>query len=239
MNNSLQEGEELIKQLLENENFPSDVESIVIPPYILLEKAVELCKNSPLKVGAQNCSNYNKGAYTGEISAEMIKSCGASFVIVGHSERRSYFNESNKELKDKISICLSNGLTPIFCVGETLEERNQNIHFDIIKTQLEEVIFDLSAEHIRKLILAYEPVWAIGTGKTASSEQAQEVHAFIRNLLSQKYSSELANELSILYGGSCKPSNAKELFSQPDIDGGLIGGASLNAADFSALINSF
>ena len=179
------------------------------------------------------------GAYTGEISAKMIKSVGAQYVILGHSERRQYFAETNALLAKKTDIVLSHGLKPIFCIGETLAEREANQHFAIIKSQLEEGVFHLAAEEFSKLVLAYEPVWAIGTGVTASSAQAQEIHAFIRAEISAKYGKDVAEGITILYGGSCNPKNAPELFAQPDIDGGLIGGASLKSRDFVDILRVF
>ena len=179
------------------------------------------------------------GAYTGEVSAQMLNEMNVKYVIIGHSERREYFNESNADIKDKINIAIENNLTPIFCCGENLEQRERNNHFNIIEKQIKESLFNLTTDNFGKIIIAYEPIWAIGTGKTASAEQAQEIHNFIRTIVASKYNVELANNLSILYGGSCKPTNAKELFSKEDIDGGLIGGAALKAEDFVAIINAF
>lgn len=239
MNNTISEGEELIKSLLSKYKKCENQELIIIPPFVLLDKAQQLVQNSCIKVGAQNCAKWEKGAYTGEISAEMIKALQVKYVTVGHSERRTYFKETTADLKDKVDICLKNQLKPIFCIGETLDERQKGIHFDIIKSQIEESLFHLSKEDFQKNIIAYEPVWAIGTGVTASSDQAQEIHKYIRGLIKEKYDEEAAENTTILYGGSCNPKNAKELFSQPDIDGGLIGGASLKADDFIAIYDSF
>ncbi len=217
-----------------------DQEVIVCPPYIHLNSLAQLAKvNNRISIGAQNCHQAESGAFTGEISAPMIKSMGVEYVILGHSERRQYFGEDNFLLAQKVDTALKNYLRPIFCIGETLEQRNGNIHFQVIKQQLEEGVFHLPKDDFAHIILAYEPVWAIGTGLTATPEQAQEVHAFIRKEVETKYGSTIANNLTILYGGSCNPKNAKELFSQPDIDGGLIGGASLKARDFVDIIKAF
>ena len=201
--------------------------------------ASDYSNDSYFQVGAQNVSDQEKGAYTGEVSAEMLESCEIDYCIVGHSERRGYYGETDKIVAAKVDKLLAHGLKPIVCVGEVLEEREANRQFDVVKTQVEGGLFHLDAENIQKIIIAYEPVWAIGTGKTATSEQAQEMHAHIRSLLAAKYGKEVADEISILYGGSCKPSNAKELFANPDVDGGLIGGASLKAKDFMGIITAF
>jgi len=192
-----------------------------------------------LGLGAENCADHTSGAYTGEVSAPMVASTGATYVILGHSERRQYYGETSETLKEKVNLALANGLTPIFCIGEVLEEREAGKHFDVVKAQIEEALFDLSAEDFSKLILAYEPVWAIGTGKTATDDQAQEIHAYIRSVIEGKYGKEVAENTSILYGGSCKPSNAKALFAKPDVDGGLIGGASLKADSFMGIVEAF
>ncbi len=189
-------------------------------------------------VASQNISSYDSGAYTGEISATMLEASGATMAIIGHSERREYFGESNQVLATKVDKALGRRITPIYCCGEVLEERKNNTFQTVIKTQVEEGLFHLSMEEMAKVVIAYEPVWAIGTGETASPEQAQEVHAFIRSLVSAKYGNEVADNLSILYGGSMKPSNASELISMVDIDGGLVGGASLNASDFVEIIKA-
>lgn len=213
---------------------------VVCPPFIHLSSLAELLKsNSVVCIGAQNCHHADSGAYTGEISAAMIKSTGAEYVIIGHSERRAFFAEDDLLLAQKLDAVLKNGLTPIFCIGETLEQRNAGTHFDVIESQLKEAAFHLDESQFKKLVLAYEPVWAIGTGLTATPEQAQEVHAFIRSKVGSQYSTQLANDLTILYGGSCNPKNAAELFGQEDIDGGLIGGASLKARDFVDIIKVF
>lgn len=223
-----------------NDDIKGSQEVVVCPPFVHISSLAQLLKaNSTVSVGAQNCHQADSGAYTGEISASMLKSSGATYVIIGHSERRAFFAEDDLLLAKKLDAVLKNELTPIFCIGETLEQRNAGTHFDVIESQLKEAAFHLTADQFKKLVLAYEPVWAIGTGLTATPEQAQEVHAFIRSKVSEQYSPELANELTILYGGSCNPKNAAELFGQEDIDGGLIGGASLKARDFADIIKVF
>ena len=213
---------------------------VVCSPFIHLYSLAQLAKgHSHVAIGAQNAHQAESGAYTGEISAKMIKSVGAQYVILGHSERRHYFGETNELLAAKVDTVLKHGLKPIFCIGETLEEREADKHFDVIKTQLEEGIFGLSEADFAKVVLAYEPVWAIGTGNTATSEQAQEIHAFIRNAIAEQYNQQVADDTTILYGGSCNAKNAPELFAQPDIDGGLIGGASLKSRDFTDIAKVF
>jgi len=240
MNKNLQEGVELAKELQNAlaSNKPN-CRVIIGTPFIHLSEVCKTVDQDLIGVSAQNCADHESGAYTGETSAEMVKSTGARYVILGHSERRAYYGEDNAILKTKTDLALKNGLTPIFCIGEVLEEREAEKHFEVVKSQIEEAVFHLSADDFKKLVLAYEPVWAIGTGKTASPEQAQEMHAFIRKTLADKYGQEVADEISILYGGSCKPSNAKELFANPDVDGGLIGGAALKAEDFQGIIAAF
>ena len=240
MNTTLDEGLALAKAV--NDILTTDKPNCKVVlgvPFIHLTEVVKTLDAELVGVSAQNCANKVSGAYTGEISASMIKSTGAGYVILGHSERRAYYGETNALLKEKTDLALANELTPVFCVGEVLEEREAGKHFEVVKGQIEEALFHLSAEAFGKIVLAYEPVWAIGTGQTASPEQAQEIHAFIRQTLADKYGSEVADNTSILYGGSCKPSNAKELFANPDVDGGLIGGASLNAEDFNGIIAAF
>ncbi len=224
---------DLSKELNDN---PTKTELGVIPPALVVQMAVEQCQNSAFEVGVQNVSSTNAGAFTGEVGADMVASMGAKYALVGHSERREYFKESADDLANKIVRCLEHDLLPVYCIGEQLEVRQSGDYLAFIKNQLEEVFSQLQPEQITNLVIAYEPVWAIGTGETASAEQAQEVHAMIRQLVHAKIGTD---NITILYGGSCKPSNAKELFSQPDIDGGLIGGASLNAKDFVAIANSF
>jgi triosephosphate isomerase len=215
-----------------------DQTAIICAPYIHLNSLAKL-GGDVVKIGAQNCHQSDSGAYTGEISAGMIKSVGCAYIIIGHSERRQYFAESDELLAQKTLKVLENGLTPIFCIGETLEERNNGSYFDVLKAQLEKGLFGLSTADFSKIVIAYEPVWAIGTGLTASSGQAQEVHAFIRKEIAAKYSDTIAEETTILYGGSCNPKNAAELFAQKDIDGGLIGGASLKSRDFVDIVKVF
>lgn len=212
--------------------------AIICAPYIHLNSLAKLGADV-VKIGAQNCHQNDSGAYTGEISAGMIKSVGAEYVIIGHSERREYFAESDELLAQKTIKVLENGLTPIFCIGETLEQRNNGSYFEVLKAQLNKGIFGLSAEDFSKIVIAYEPVWAIGTGLTASSDQAQEVHAYIRTEIAAKYNAQVAELTTILYGGSCNPKNAAELFAQKDIDGGLIGGASLKSRDFVDIVKVF
>jgi triosephosphate isomerase len=206
-------------------------------PYLIPTKN-QLGNNTRVFVGAQNCSEYDSGAYTGETSAAMLKSMAIPYVIIGHSERRQYFNENGKQLATKVDKALANGLTPIYCCGEPLEIREKGIHEQLVKQQVEESLFHLSAEALAKVVIAYEPVWAIGTGKTASSQQAQDMHAVIRKHLASKYGAAVADSISILYGGSVKADNAKELFSQPDVDGGLVGGASLKSREFVDIVKA-
>lgn len=211
---------------------------ILCTPFIHLAGVSEIVKNGTVACGAQNCASEPSGAFTGEISALMIKSTGARYVIIGHSERRTFYREDDKILNKKTVIALANGLEVIFCCGEHQKERESGIHFNIIKKQLEEGLFNLKEDDFRNVIIAYEPVWAIGTGLTATPEQAQEMHEYIRELVNKRYGDKIAEDLTILYGGSCKPSNAKEIFSKPDVDGGLIGGASLKKEDFIAIVES-
>ena len=211
---------------------------IIGTPFTHLASVAAAIDTNKIGVAAENCADKEKGAYTGEVSAAMVASTGAKYVILGHSERRAYYHETPEILKTKVELALANGLTPIFCIGEVLEEREANKQNEVVAAQLASV-FSLSAEDFSKIILAYEPVWAIGTGKTATAEQAQEIHAFIRSLIADKYGKEVADNTSILYGGSCKPSNAKELFANPDVDGGLIGGAALKVVDFKGIIDAF
>lgn len=240
MNKNLQEGLELAKELnaaLAGKTIKCDV--VICTPYIHLAPVCASIDTNVIGVGAENCADHLSGAYTGEISAPMIASTGAKYVILGHSERRAYYGETNAILKTKTKLVLENELTPIFCIGEVLEERENGTYFDVVKTQLEEALFELSAEDFAKIVIAYEPVWAIGTGKTASPEQAQEIHAFIRKTIADKYGKEVADNTSILYGGSCNAANAKELFANPDVDGGLIGGAALKVDTFMPIIEAF
>lgn len=240
MNKNLQEGVELAKELneaLKNKTVNCDV--VIGTPFIHLASVVNSVDTNKIGVAAQNCADKESGAYTGEVSAAMVASTGAKYVILGHSERRAYYHETPEILKEKVKLALANGLTPIFCIGEVLEERESDTHFDVVKSQIEASLFDLSPEDFAKIVLAYEPVWAIGTGKTATAGQAQEMHAFIRKTLAAKYGEEIADNTSILYGGSANAANAKELFSNPDVDGGLIGGASLGVDKFMPIIEAF
>lgn len=219
---------------------PETVQLIVCPPFPYIHainNALSDCEE--LALGAQNCAEEDAGAYTGEVSAKMIASVGANYVIIGHSERRALYFESDAALVKKVNRALAANLTPLFCCGETLAQREAGEHFKVIEGQLSNGLFQLSKEDFSKVVIAYEPVWAIGTGVTASAEQAQEIHAFIRKTLEAKYGSDAAQNCTILYGGSCNASNAAELFSKPDVDGGLIGGASLKAKDFISIANSF
>lgn len=238
MNKDFQKAKTLLNELKAADDGDTSVEKIVIPPFIYISEASSLLHNSSFKIGAQNCHHEKSGAFTGEISAEMLQSIACKYVLVGHSERRQYNYEDAALLKKKTIAALKAEITPIFCVGESLEERKGNQHFEIIGNQIKDALFSLEKEDFDKLILAYEPVWAIGTGETASPEQAQEMHEFIRNIIREKYGKETASKTRILYGGSCKPSNAGELFSKEDVDGGLIGGASLNPEDFLAIISA-
>lgn len=211
---------------------------IIAPPFTNLQKASKKTKDTRIEVAAQNMHQAESGAYTGEISASMIKSVHVKTVILGHSERREYFGETNELLAQKVDTALKNDLEIIFCFGEVLEDRKNENHFKVVEEQIKKALFHLTSDQWKKIILAYEPVWAIGTGETASPEQAQEMHAFIRELVAERYISDVSENVSILYGGSVKPANAKEIFSQEDVDGGLIGGAALNAEDFTALIKA-
>lgn len=239
MNTTVPEGVKLAQEVnaaLEGITAKCDV--VIGVPFTHLT-AVKAVIGDKLGLSAENCADKVKGAYTGEVSAAMVASTGATYVILGHSERRQYYGETAETLKDKVALALENGLTPIFCIGEVLEERENGTYFDVVKAQVEGSLFDLSAEDFGKIVLAYEPVWAIGTGKTATADQAQEIHAFIRKTIADKYGAEVAENTSILYGGSCKPTNAKELFAKPDVDGGLIGGAALKADSFMGIVDAF
>jgi len=240
MNLNRQAAVALAEQVLNQLPAENGIEILFAPSFVHLHKIAKMCtKNTNVFTASQDCSAHESGAFTGEVAANMIASCNAKYVVLGHSERRANFKESNQVLKTKVEQAFANDLAVIFCCGETLEQREMGVHFDWIKSQLTESIFHLSAADFTNIVVAYEPIWAIGTGVTASSEQAQEIHAFIRDLITQQYGNDVAENTSILYGGSCKPTNAKELFSQKDIDGGLIGGASLNATDFVAITQSF
>ncbi len=241
MNKTFQEAEELIQEIIDGlDNLDArNVDVILCTPFPYLEMATDYEKDSDFMVGAQNVSCFQKGAYTGEVSAEMLHSMQVEYCIVGHSERRKYFKESDEEIKLKIEQLLEYDIFPIFCCGETLEEREKGIHFDIVKKQIENSLFSFDPLDFGKIVIAYEPVWAIGTGVNATSEQAQEMHAFIRSLIVEKYGKEIAKNTPILYGGSCNSQNAAEIFSKPDVNGGLIGGASLKSDEFLKIIQSF
>lgn len=242
MNLDYSEGISLFSEIVNmvRDERKGDQIAVICAPYIHLNSLAQLAAGAGVvKMGAQNCHQNESGAYTGEISAKMIKSTGCEYVIIGHSERRQYFAESDALLAEKTIVALKNGLTPIFCVGETLDERNNGSYYQVLETQLINGLFGLSEEDFQKVVIAYEPVWAIGTGLTASPEQAQDIHAFIRAKIDGKYGMNIADDTTILYGGSCNPKNAAELFAQPDIDGGLIGGASLKSRDFTDIVKTF
>ena len=240
MNTNFNEALELLNFIQINSTTSPHVEKILFPPFAFIKSIKDaLSITNNIKIGAQNCSEFNSGAYTGEVSADMLKSISCDYVLIGHSERRRYFNETSEQFILKIEQALLADLKIIFCFGENLEHRKSNSHFNIVKTQLNEVLSRLPKDKINELVLAYEPVWAIGTGETASPVQAQEMHLYIRTVIAQMFSEELAQHISILYGGSCNSQNAKELFDCPDVDGGLIGGASLIGPEFCKIINSF
>lgn len=238
MHKNAEETEDLLNELIDK--LPNDVEAhiIVAPTFVNLASAVDHLEFTNIGVAAQNMSQFESGAYTGEISADMLKSIGVNIVIIGHSERRAYFNETDFILAEKVTTALKNNLTVIFCFGEELKDRQNKQHFNLVENQLRDGLFHIENKDWENIILAYEPVWAIGTGETASPEQAQEMHQFIRETVQKRFGSAIAEEVSILYGGSVKPDNAKEIFSKPDVDGGLIGGAALKATDFAAIVGS-
>lgn len=240
MNKTLDEGLSLVTEVIQLNDSAHHVQIVLATPFIHLTDACAITNDiDSIEIAGQNCSEHKSGAYTGEISAEMLKSTGANFVVLGHSERREYFHESEQQLSQKVDRALESGLTPIFCCGEPLEIRDADTQYQYVFDQLTSSLFHLSEEAFSKLVIAYEPIWAIGTGKTATTDQAQEMHAKIRSHIANQYGEGIANQLSILYGGSCKPSNAPELFACQDVDGGLIGGASLKAEDFMAIVGSF
>ena len=238
MNNDLAATNTLISELINKEK-TAKAEVIIAPTFVNLLEASKRLKDSGIKVAAQNMHFANHGAYTGEISAKMLKSVGVNIVILGHSERREFFSEDDNLLKQKVNKALDEGMQIIFCFGEKWEDRSTGKHFMVVESQIKNALFHLKNENWKSIVLAYEPVWAIGTGQTASPEQAQEMHAFIRNLVKENYNSTISEDVSILYGGSVKPENAKEIFGKNDVDGGLIGGAALNADNFIAIVNSF
>ena len=245
MNTTVPEGVQLAKEVCEEvceavsaaQGLKCDV--IVGVPFTHLTAVREVIDIEKVGLAAQNCADHVSGAYTGEVSAAMVASTGANYVILGHSERRGYYNETPEMLKTKVDLALENGLKVIFCCGESLEERENGSFKDVIGGEIRDSLFHLTAEQMANIVIAYEPIWAIGTGKTATSDQAQEIHAFIRSLLAEQYGAQVADDTTILYGGSCKPSNAPELFAKPDSDGGLIGGASLKAGDFMGIVTAF
>ena len=239
MNYNVEQTQQLINDLktsLEQVTYSARV--LVAPTFVNLSAAVSSTKGTSIEVAAQNVHQAESGAYTGEISADMLQSIGVKTVIIGHSERRTYFEEDDTLLKEKVKTALAKGMEIIFCFGEQLDDRKSGNHFSVVESQLKNVLFDLDVNQWKQLVLAYEPVWAIGTGETASPAQAQEMHAFIRNLISKAYGEVVGNSISILYGGSVKPANAEEIFSKADVDGGLIGGASLKSADFTAIVTA-
>ncbi len=238
MNTTVSEGVKLATEVNEALNgVDAKCEVIICVPFTHLTSCKAVC-GEKLHLGAENCADHTKGAYTGEVSASMVASTGADYVILGHSERRAYYGETVEMLAEKTKLALENNLKVIFCIGEVLEEREAGKQNEVVKAQLESV-FSLSAEDFGKIVLAYEPVWAIGTGKTATDDQAEEIHAYIRSLIAEKYGDKVADDTTILYGGSCKPSNAKGLFAKPNVDGGLIGGASLDAESFMGIVTAF
>lgn len=239
MNNDLSESEELVSQIKSHLEKNPEAKVIVAPSYTNLQHVFESLKETPIEVAAQNMHEKESGAYTGEVSAKMLTSVGVKHVILGHSERRAIFQETDDLLAKKVNAALQDDLQVIFCCGEELEERKSNNHFKVVEEQLSKGLFHISGDAWKNVVIAYEPVWAIGTGETASPEQAQEMHAFIRKTVAEKFGSEVAEDVSILYGGSVKPANAKEIFAKEDVDGGLIGGASLKAEDFLAIVHSF
>ncbi|MCP4457089.1 MAG: triose-phosphate isomerase [Cytophagales bacterium] len=242
MNKSIDEGKTLASSVVNmvSSKLPGDAEVIIIPPFVHLTPVKDQIESAlNISLGAQNCSNHDSGAYTGEVSANMLRNVGVKYVIVGHSERREFFNEDNAIMAEKTTKALAAGLIPIFCCGESLEVRKAGEHEKFVSNQIEEGLFHLSLDEMSKVVIAYEPIWAIGTGETASTKQVQEMHRSIRLMLMDQYGDAAAEETSILYGGSVKPENAEELFSQSDVDGGLVGGASLKAQDFVDIANSF
>ena len=240
MNTTKPEGKELAQEVAAlSAGVPEHVGLIVAPPFTHLCAVNKALAGSRVELSAQNCADHEKGAYTGEVSVSMLKAVGCKWVILGHSERRQYYGETDEKLVVKVKLALEAGLGVILCVGENLEEREAGKHFDVCGAQIKNVLYNFTEEDMKHVIVAYEPVWAIGTGKTATAEQAEEIHAFIRKTLAEKFGAQVSDDTTILYGGSCKPSNAKELFAQPHIDGGLIGGAALKAAEFIEIAKSF
>ena len=239
MNTTVPAGVQLAKEVAQKSAQVKDCKLVIAPPFTHLVPVAQAIEGSAVALSAQNCADKTSGAYTGEVSVDMLESVGCSYCILGHSERRQYYGETDEKLCAKIALVLEKGIKPILCVGENLEEREAGKHFDVGGAQIENVLYTLTPEQMQQVVIAYEPVWAIGTGKTATSDQAEEIHAFIRSKIAAKFGQAIAEDTTILYGGSCKPSNAKELFAQKDIDGGLIGGAALKSDDFIAIALSF
>ena len=240
MNTTVPEGIELAKAVVaKSAEVPAEVKLIIATPFTHLYPVAEVVKGSVVGLSAENCADHSKGAYTGEVSVDMLTSVGCEYTILGHSERRQYYGETDEKLVEKTKLALAAGLKVILCVGENLEEREAGKHFDVCEAQIKNVLYNFTEEDMKNIVIAYEPVWAIGTGKTATAEQAEEIHAFIRKVVADKFGAQVAEDTTILYGGSCKPSNAKELFAMKDIDGGLIGGAALKADDFIAIAQSY
>jgi triosephosphate isomerase len=240
MNTNVSEAVELAKGIRDRvSEVPSSVKLIVAPPFTNITSVCDILSGTPVAVSSQNCADHDKGAYTGEVSAAMVASCGCKYVILGHSERRQYYGETSEKIVEKMKLAFANGLDVILCIGENLEEREAGKQDEVTKKEVEDVLFQFTAEDMAKVVVAYEPVWAIGTGKTATNEQAEEIHKHVRKVIADHFGKEVADNMTILYGGSCKPSNAKELFACPDIDGGLIGGASLKPDDFIAIAKSY
>lgn len=240
MNTTVTEGVALARAIVaKKKEIPEGVSLVVAPPFTHLTLVAAALKGTNICLSAQNCADEAKGAFTGEVSAAMVKDAGCAYTILGHSERREYYGETSAKLVKKLNLAMENELSVIFCVGEKLAERKMGNHFEVVGAQISEVLFTLTPEQMQRVVIAYEPVWAIGTGVTATAKEAQEIHAFIRKTIAARFGEAIAKETTILYGGSCKPSNAKELFACPDIDGGLIGGASLNADDFIAIAKSY
>ncbi|EDM45185.1 triosephosphate isomerase [unidentified eubacterium SCB49] len=238
MNNDLAQTEALLLGLKKHA-IPENVSVMVAPAFTNLYQAFETVRETPIEVIAQNMHQAKNGAFTGEVSAPMLKSVGVNTVIIGHSERRAYFHETNALLAEKVTAAIENDMQVIFCFGEELSDRKQGEHFEVVKAQLQQGLFHIDENQFKNIVLAYEPVWAIGTGETASPEQAQEIHNYVRKLVATTYSDAVSENVSILYGGSVKPANAKEIFANADVDGGLIGGAALKAEDFMAIVNAF
>ncbi len=240
MNTTVPEGVELAKAVVAaSAQVPAEVELVIGTPFTHLYPVNEVVKGTRVALSAENCADHAKGAYTGEISVDMLTSVGCQYTILGHSERRQYYGETDEKLVEKIKLALAAGLKVIFCIGENLEEREAEKHFAVCEAQTVNVLKNFTAEDMKNIVIAYEPVWAIGTGKTATADQAEEIHAFVRKVLADMFGAQVADDTTILYGGSCKPSNAKELFAKPDIDGGLIGGAALKAEDFIGIALAF